>query len=118
MDAFKLHHTDDPETSRTAAINLSGTRTEQVMHIVVDLLDQRGPMTPAELEHYYFDHRERELWPLVAFYSIHRRVSQMKRQVGVLRAVGRRDGAELLNLADNAAQAHIDVTDYMRKDAA
>lgn len=118
MDPFKLVHTDDPETSRTAAINLSGTRTEAVMHVIVDLLDHRGPMTPAELERHYFQHQQTQGWPQVAFYSIHRRVSQMKKQVGVLRAVGRRDGAQVLGLVDDAQQAHLDVTDYMRKDAA
>lgn len=118
MDALKLHHRDDPDTSRTAAINLSGTATEKVMHVIVDLLAEHGPMTPAELERMYFDNQGRWDWPQVAFYSIHRRVSQMKRHAGVLIAVGRRDGAQLLNLADNARQAHVDITEYMRKDAA
>lgn len=88
------------------------------MHIVVDVLADRGPMTPTELEAHYFQHQATENWPMVAFYSIHRRVSEMKRQVGVLRGVGRRDGSQLLNLADNARQAHIDISDYFRKDAA
>lgn len=115
MDAFKLHHRDDPDTSRTAAINLSGTATERVMHAVVDILDTHGPMTAAELERHYFQHQQVNDWPVVAFYSIHRRVSQMKKHVGVLIAVGRRDGAQLLNLADNARQAHVDITEYMSK---
>lgn len=117
-DAYKLAHTFDPEESHVAAINLSGTNTEKVFHVIIDLLDQHGPMTPAELERMYFDLQGRWGWPQVAFYSIHRRVSQMKRQAGVLIGVGRRDGAQLLNLADNARQAHMDVTDYFRKDAA
>jgi hypothetical protein len=116
MDAFKLAHRDDPETSRTAAINLSGTATESVMHAVVGILAQRGPMTPAELERHYFQHQATQGWPQVAFYSIHRRVSQMKKQVGILRAVGRRDGAEVLDLVDDAQQAWLDITDYMTKD--
>lgn len=88
------------------------------MHVLVDMLAEHGPMTPAELEHRYFQNRERWGWPVVAFYSIHRRVSQMKKHVGCLIAVGRRDGAQLLNLADNPTQAHLDISDYMRKDAA
>lgn len=118
MDAFTLHHTDDPDTSRVAAINLSGTATERVMHAIVDVLDAHGPMTPAELERHYFQHQAVNDWPVVAFYSIHRRVSQMKRQVQVLIAVGRRDGAQVLDLATNPRQAHVDVTAYFRKDAA
>lgn len=118
MDPMTLVHLDDPEVSRIAAINLSGTATEKVMHVIVDLLAEHGPMTPAELERMYFDNQGRWDWPQVAFYSIHRRVSQMKKQAGVLIAVGRRDGAQLLNLADNARQAHVDVSDYFRKDAA
>lgn len=118
MEAFTLHHADDPDTSRVAAINLSGTATERVMHAIVDILDTRGPMTPAELEHYYFQHQAIRDWPVVAFYSIHRRVSQMKKHVGCLIVVGRRDGAQVLNLSSNVRQAHLDVSAYMRKDAA
>lgn len=113
-----LAHRDDPEESKIAAINLSGHATERVMHAVVDILDVQGPMTPAELETHYFQHWLTNDWPVVAFYSIHRRVSEMKKHVGVLIAVGRKDGSQLLNLADNARQAHIDITDYWRKDAA
>ena len=118
MNINALSHTHDPEESRIAAINLSGVATERVMHAVVDILAAHGPMTPAELERFYFEHTMVNDWPVVAFYSIHRRVSQMKKHVGVLIAVGRRDGAQLLNLADNARQAHVDISDYFRKDAA
>lgn len=118
MNINAMSHTHDPEESRLAAINLSGHATERVMHIVVDLLDRHGPLTPAELERLYFQGQAIGDWPQVAFYSIHRRVSQMKRQVGCLIGVGRRDGAQLLNLADNPRQAHVDISDYFRKDAA
>ena len=118
MNTHDLFHTDDPDVSRLAAINLSGTATETIMHVVVDVLDQQGPMTPAELEQYYFQHMGVNGWPQVAFYSIHRRVSQMKKHVGVLIPVGRRDGAQLLNLVSNAVEAHADVTAYFRKAAA
>lgn len=112
-----LAHFDDPDESKTAAINLSGSATQRVMHVIVDLLAEHGPMTPAELERMYFDKQGRWNWPQVAVYSIHRRVSQMKKHAGVLIAVGRKDGAQLLNLADNARQAHLDITEYMSKDA-
>jgi len=118
MDAYTLTHTDDPDVSKLAAINLSGHATEKIMHIVIDMLAEHGPMTPAELEHRYFQYRERWNWPVVAFYSIHRRVSQMKKHVGCLISVGRKDGAQLLNLAYNARQAHLDVSDYFRKGTA
>lgn len=118
MNINALSHTHDPEESRLAAINLSGNATQKVMHVIVDMLAEHGPMTPAELEARYFQFRERWDWPQVAFYSIHRRVSQMKKHCGVLIAVGRKDGAQLLNLADNPRQAHLDISDYFRKDAA
>lgn len=117
-DIRYLSHRDDPEESKIAVINLSGTRTERTMHVIVDILDDHGPMTPAELERHYFEQRAFNDWPTVAFYSIRRRVSEMKKHVGVLIAVGRKDGAQLLNLADNPRQAHIDISDYWRKDAA
>lgn len=117
MDTHVLAHRGDPEVSHTAAINLSGTATEKVFHVIVDMLAEHGPMTPAELERMYFDHQGRWGWPQVAFYSIHRRVSQLKKHAGVLVAVGRRDGAQILGLADDARQAHLDITDYMSKDA-
>lgn len=118
MDAYTLAHTDDPDVSKLAAINLSGHATEQIMHVVIDMLAEHGPMTPAELEHRYFQYRERWNWPVVAFYSIHRRVSQMKKHVHVLVPVGRRDGAQLLNLATNPTQAHADITAYFSGDEA
>lgn len=118
MNINALSHTHDPEESKLAAINLSGNATERVMHAIVEILDSRGPMTPAELESFYFRNREANDMPVVAFYSIHRRVSQMKKHVGCLIAVGRRDGAQLLNLADNPRQAHVDISDYFRKGTA
>lgn len=118
MNINALSHTHDPEESRIAAINLSGHATERVMHIIVDILTLYGPKTPAELEHHYFYFQGINDWPQVAVYSIHRRVSQMKRHVGCIIGVGRRDGAQLLNLADNPRQAHLDISDYFRKDAA
>ena len=118
MNPLTLAHTDDPVESKLAVINLSGNASEKVMHVLVDMLDQHGPQTPAELERRYFQNRERWDWPVVAFYSIHRRVSELKRHVHVLIPVGRRDGAQLLNLATNPTQAHADITAYFSGDGA
>lgn len=118
MNPHKLAHTHDPDTSKDAAANLNPTTTEKVMHVIVDVLHEHGPLTPTELETFYFAHREQWGWPVIDRYSVKRRVSELKRHVGVLRGVGRRDRGELLNLADNRDQAHEDITDYMRKDTA
>ena len=117
MEAFKLAHTTDPATSHDAVANLNLTATRKVMHVIVDVLDQHGPMTPNELEHFYFGHREQWGWPVIDRYSVKRRVSELKRHVGVLRGVGRRDRGELLNLTDNRVQAHADIRDYFDGDA-
>ena len=117
MDVNVLSHTTDPATSKDAAANLNATATEKVMHVIVDVLDEHGPMTPNELEHFYFEHREQWGWPVIDRYSVKRRVSELKRHVGVLRGVGRRDRGELLNLVDNRTQAHADINDYFDGDA-
>lgn len=116
-----LFHLDDPDTSRTAAINLDGTATEQVCHAIIDLLDERGALAAWELERVYFDIRTRRGWPVVAFYSIHRRCSQMKKQIGVLRGTGTRTNppggkaAEVLGLSMHPTQAHATVTRHFTK---
>lgn len=112
MNPIVLSHTTDPATSHDAVVNLNLTATEKVMHVIVDVLDEHGPMTPNELEQFYFEHREQWGWPVIDRYSVKRRVSEMKRHVGVLRGVGRRDRGELLNLTDNREQAHADINDY------
>jgi hypothetical protein len=122
MDPHKLSHRTDPAVSVVAAITVaSGTHSEQVMHAVIELLTDRGPSTPDELSDAYY--RTRELrpdlgWPLVKLHTVNKRVSEMKKHIGVLRGVGRRDGAQLLDLVDDRQQAHEDVTGYWRKDAA
>lgn len=122
MNINALSHTHDPEESRLAAIRVaSGTASERVMHAVVDLIMDRGPMTPDELASAYFRTREAhpELgWPLVAIHSVNKRVSEMKRHVGVLRHVGRRNGCEVHGIIDDRQTAHEDVTEYWKKDAA
>lgn len=115
MEFTALAHTGDPEVSHIAAISLSGTNTEKVMHVVVDLLDELGPQTPAELEHVYRSRAAVNDWPMVAFYSIHKRVSQLKKQVGVLRGTGLRwGGAERVDLATEPLKAHAQITAHMQ----
>ncbi|MFJ4173348.1 hypothetical protein [Microbacterium sp. NPDC089696] len=110
-----LAHAGDPDVSHTAAISLSGTNTEKIMHVVVDLLIELGPQTPAELEHVYRSRAAVQGWPLVAFYSIHKRVSQMKKHIGVLKGTGIRwGGAERVDLATEELQAHAQITAHMQ----
>ncbi|RBO73479.1 hypothetical protein DSP71_04810 [Microbacterium sp. H6] len=118
MNTNALAHTGDPEVSHIAAISLTGTNTEKVMHVVVDLLHELGPQTPAELEHVYRSRRAVNDWPQVAFYSIHKRVSQMKKHIRVLRGTGiRAGGAERVELAMEPLRAHTHVTTHMQGDA-
>ena len=114
-----LFHLDDPETSKTAAISLNGTDTEKVMHAIITLIDERGSLAPWEMERLYFDLRGRRNWPRRAFYDIHKRASQLKRQVKVLRGTGERvapdngRAAERLGLAFDATHCHALITKYM-----
>jgi len=111
----RLAHRDDPEVSKITAISLSGTNTERVMHIVVDLLEELGPQTPAELEHVYRSRAATNDWPLVAFYSVHKRVSQMKKHIGILEGTGTRwGGAERLQLTTDPLAAHGKITAHMQ----
>ena len=114
-----LAHRDDPEVSHIAARSLTKSRTERVMHIIVDLLVELGPQTPAELESVYRDRRATEEWPLFAPYSIHKRVSQMKKQVGVLVGTGiRSGGAERVDLALEVLRAHGRIKAHMQGSSA
>ena len=111
----RLSHRDDPEVSKITAISLSGTNTERVMHIVVDLLDELGPQTPAELEHVYRSRAASNDWPMVAFYSVHKRVSQMKKHIRILTGTGVREGgAERLQLTTEPLKAHGKITAHMQ----
>ncbi|MFF7293161.1 hypothetical protein ACFY9N_11585 [Microbacterium sp. NPDC008134] len=117
MKTNALVHSDDPDVSRTAAISLTGTNTEKVMHAIVDLLEELGPQTPAELEHVYQSRRAKNDWPIVAFYSVHKRASQMKKHIGVLRGTGIRwGGAERIELAAEPLSAHARITAHMQGD--
>lgn len=115
MKTHALFHLGDPGVSETAAISLSGTDTEKVMHVIVGLLEELGPQTPAELEHVY---RSRALindWPMIAIYSVHRRVSQMKKHIGVVEGSGVRwGGAERVQLATDPLAAHGKITAHMQ----
>lgn len=116
-----LFHLDDPATSEIAAVNLDGSATEQVMHAIVDLIHERGSLAPWELERIYHDQRGRRGWPIVAFYSVHKRASQLKKQVGVLRGTDERvappngKAAERLGLACEVTHAHASITRFMSK---
>jgi hypothetical protein len=117
MTVDRLSHRDDPEVSHIASISLSGTNTEKVMHAVVDLLAENGPQTPAELEHLYRSRRMVNDWPQVAFYSVHKRISQMKKHIGVLRGTGIREGgAERVDLTTEPLKAHGRITAHMQDD--
>lgn len=117
MKVAALSHRDDPTVSKIAAINLNGTATEQVMHAVVDLIDELGPQIPATLERAYRSRRMVNDWPQVAFYSIHRRISQMKKHIGVLEGTGHREsGAERVGLTCDRMTAHTRITAHMNGD--
>lgn len=117
MKTNALAHTGDPDVSHIAAISLSGTNTEKVMHAIVDLLEELGPQTPAELEHVYLHRRMVNDWPKIAFYSVHKRVSQMKKHIGVIRGTGvRSGGAERVDLATEPLKAHAQITAHMQGD--
>lgn len=111
----RLSHRDDPEVSKITAISLSGTNTERVMHAVVDLLDELGPQTPEELEHVYRSRAAVNDWPMVAFYSVRKRVSQMKKHIRVVKPTGIRwGGGERVELATDAITAHGKITAHMQ----
>lgn len=113
----ELFHLSDPEVA--AAATPDEAATEQVCHAIIDLITERGSLAPWELEELYWDHRGRRGWPLVAYYSIHRRASQMKRQIGVLRGTGERvarpggKAAERLGLNGEPVALHAQIRRYM-----
>ncbi len=111
-----LFHLTDPEVSQIAAVNLDGTDTERICHIIVDLIDERGALAPWELERFYHDLRGRRGWPQAAFHTVHKRASQMKVQMAVLRGTGEKvappkgKAAERLGLTMHSTQAHAAIT--------
>ena len=117
----ELFHLTDPEVS--AAATPDEVATEQLMHAIVDLIVERGSLAPWELEQLYWDHRARRGWPTVGYYGVHKRASQMKRQLGVLRGTGERVAkpggkpAERLGLDGEPTVIHATIRRYMTKGA-
>jgi hypothetical protein len=120
LQSADLAHVNDPTVSTAAAASLDPTATENVMHAIVTLIDEYGPLAPWELEQRYHAQRARRDWPLVAVYSVHRRASQVKKQVQVLAGNGDRvrppggKAAERLALTVEATAAHAAIRRYMR----
>lgn len=114
MNTRTMSHTHDPQVSHDAAINLSPVASEAAMHLIVDLIEAHGPLTPKELERMYGQRRFTEPdWPTVAPFSIAKRASEMKVHVGVLFGTGvRRERAEALALTFDTITAHTRVTKY------
>jgi hypothetical protein len=83
MDAQLLYHRDDPDVSRTAAVEVTkGPKSEQVMRAIVVMLTDHDPMTPDELESLYFRRRAGEIgWPEVQIKFVQKRASELKKHV-------------------------------------
>lgn len=112
-----LARISDPQTSHDAEVNLTPVGKEIVMHVIVDLIDDRGPLTPKELERLYHQRRFVSNWPEIAPQSVAKRASEAKRHIGVLRGTGtRRDGAEALELTVDAMTAKTRITAHMNGD--
>lgn len=112
-----LAHIDDPDVSRDAAINLTPVAKEKVMHVIVDLIEDHGPLTPKELEKLYHRSRFVSDWPEIAPQSVAKRASEAKKHIGVLRGTKiRREGAEALELTVDAMTARTRITEHMRRD--
>lgn len=120
MDALKLAHRHDPEVSKTAAISLTGgTKSERVMRAIVHLLADHDPMTPDQLEAAYFRDRAEHGWPEVDLKFVHKRASEMKVHVRVLRGTRERvNRAEPLELAREPVTALQVIEDYWHGAAA
>lgn len=115
MNTATLAHASDPAVSHEAAANLDRAKSRRVMEIVVDLIDDRGPLTPTELETIY--HHELTDVPRVNLRTVAKRVSDMKLKVGVLYGTKvRRDGAEALGLTVGRQAAIDRITHYWEKD--
>lgn len=112
MEAFKLAHADDPASSHIAAVTVTGgTNSTQVMRAIVHLLGTYGSRTPDQLEALYYRNAPGEGWPLVGFKFVNKRVSELKKHVGVIQGTGERvDGGERVELTCDplAALARID----------
>ena len=116
---MKLAHTGDPDVSHTAAISLTGgPKSEQVMRAIVHLLEN-GPLTPDQLEAAYFRDRAEHAWPEVDLKFVHKRASEMKVHVRVLRGTRQRvNRAEPLELVHEPMTALQVIEDYWHGEAA
>ena len=115
----RLAHIDDPAVSHDAAINLTPVGKETVMHVIVDLISDHGPLTPKELERLYHRSRFVSGWPEIAPQSVAKRASEAKKHVHVLHGTGvRREGAEALALTVDPMTAKTRISAFMNGDDA
>lgn len=120
MDAYKLAHTDDPTSSHIAAVTVTGgSNSTQVMRAIVHLLGTYGPRTPDQLEALYYRNAPGEQWPEVGFKFVNKRVSELKKHVGVLQGTGEREnGGERVELTCDPIDALTRIDKYKRRAAA
>lgn len=119
MNPRALHHTDDPDTSRVAAVTVTGgSHSTQVMRAIVHLLATYGPRTPDQLEALYYRNAAGEGWPEVGFKFVNKRVSEMKKHVGVLAGTGVRvDGGEQVDFTCDPLDALARIDKHKRRAA-
>lgn len=120
MDAYKLAHADDPTVSHIAAVTVTGgSNSTQVMRAIVHLLGIYGPRTPDQLEALYYRNAPGEGWPVVGFKFVNKRVSELKKHVGVLHGTGvRENGGERVDLTCDPLEALNRIDKYKKRAAA
>lgn len=120
MNPHKLYHSDDPTVSRVAAVTVTGgSNSTQVMRAIVHLLGTYGPRTPDQLEALYYRNAPGEQWPVVGFKFVNKRVSELKKHVGVLHGTGEREnGGERVELTCDPLDALTRIDKYKRRTAA
>lgn len=114
MNTRTMSHTHDPQVSRDAIEGIPKGLSHRLMQIIVDLIAQRGPLTPKELESIYQRGQfTNPTWPETKPFNVAKRASEMKTHVKVLHGTKiRRDGAEALDLKTSATDALVKITDY------
>jgi hypothetical protein len=126
MDTQLLYHVDDPDVSRDAIEAFPKLISHRIMQVIVDLIGERGPLTPKELEHIYQHGMFTEpTWPETKPFNVAKRASEMKNLVlvvdhpnplGVLAGTKvRREGAEALILTVDPTTALAKIRDYWAK---
>lgn len=89
-DLKYLTHTGDPDTSRTAALQLDAQGRQSLKEAIITLLEAK-PRTDDELVAAYASHAEMNRWPLIAdLHSVKRRRSELVHVHGVVRDSGQR----------------------------